>query len=152
MCQIWITEIILVKLHCIQCANYTLVVLILSSCCCMSGGCDSQISNFAGKTPLWITRSSEVFKTLMLYSPADVCERILSDDIDEEQNLDLIHCLIQQYNWNPNDGTKNGDTALHLACKANRLNISSQSMLSSMILMQRISSTRHQLNSLLVRT
>ena len=87
----------------------------------LSSGCNSQISNFAGKTPLWVTQSSEVFKTFMQYSPADVCERILSDDIDEEQSLELLECLIQQYNWNPNDTTKNGNTALHLACKADRL-------------------------------
>jgi ankyrin repeat protein len=87
----------------------------------LSSGCNSQISNFAGKPPLWVTQSSEVFKIFMRYSPADVCERILSDDIDEEQSLELLHCLIQQYNWNPNDSTKNGDTALHLACKADRL-------------------------------
>ena len=87
----------------------------------LSSGCNSQITNFAGKTPLWITQSSEVFKIFMQYSPADVCERILLDDIDEEQRLELLECLIQQYNWNPNDSTKNGDTALHLACKADRL-------------------------------
>ena len=87
----------------------------------LSSGCNYQISNFAGKTPLWITQSSEIFKIFMRYSPADVCERILSDDIDEEQSLELLECLIQQYNWNPNDTTKNGDTALHLACKADRL-------------------------------
>ena len=87
----------------------------------LSSGCNSQISNFAGKTPLWVTQSSEIFKIFMRYSPADVCERILSDDIDEEQSLELLECLIQQYNWNPNDTTKNGDTALHLACKADRL-------------------------------
>ena len=87
----------------------------------LSSGCNYQISNFAGKTPLWATQSSEVFKVFMQYSPADVCERILSDDIDEEQSLELLECLIQQYNWNPNDTTKNGDTALHLACKADRL-------------------------------
>ena len=87
----------------------------------LSSGCNYQISNFAGKTPLWVTQSSEVFKIFMRYSPADVCERILSDDIDEEQSLELLECLIQQYNWNPNDTTKNGDTALHLACKADRL-------------------------------
>ena len=87
----------------------------------LSSGCNSQISNFAGKTSLWMTQSSDVFKIFMRYSPADVCERILSDDIDEEQSLELLECLIQQYNWNPNDTTKNGDTALHLACKADRL-------------------------------
>ena len=87
----------------------------------LSSGCNYQISNFAGKTPLWVTQSSEIFKIFMQYSPADVCERILSDDIDEEQSLELLECLIQQYNWNPNDTTKNGDTALHLACKADRL-------------------------------
>ena len=87
----------------------------------LSSGCNSQISNIAGKTPLWVTTNSEVFKIFMQYSPADVCERILSDDIDEEQSLELLECLIQQYNWNPNDTTKNGDTALHLACKADRL-------------------------------
>ena len=87
----------------------------------LSSGCNYQISNFAGKTPLWVTQSSEVFMIFMQYSPADVCERILSDDIDEEQSLELLECLIQQYNWNPNDTTKNGDTALHLACKADRL-------------------------------
>jgi ankyrin repeat protein len=89
----------------------------------LSSGCNSQILNFAGKTPLWVTQSSEVFKIFMRYSPADVCQRILSDDIDEEQSLELLHYLIQQYNWNPNDSTKNGDTALHLACKADRLTI-----------------------------
>jgi ankyrin repeat protein len=89
----------------------------------LSSGCNSQISNFAGRTPLWVTQSSEVFKIFMRYSPADVCERILSDDIDEEQSLELLHCLIQQYNWDPNDSTKNGDTALHLACKADKLTI-----------------------------
>ena len=87
----------------------------------LSSGCNYQISNFARKTPLWVTQSSEVFKIFMQYSPVDVCERILSDDIDEEQSLELLECLIQQYNWNPNDTTKNGDTALHLACKADRL-------------------------------
>ena len=87
----------------------------------LSSGCNSQISNFAGKTALWVTQSSEIFKIFMQYSPADVCERILSDDIDEEQSLELLECLIQQYNWNPNDTTKNGDTALHLACEADRL-------------------------------
>ena len=87
----------------------------------LSSGCDYQISNFAGKTPLWVTQSSEIFKIFMQYSPADVYERILSDDINEEQSLELLECLIQQYNWNPNDTTKNGDTALHLACKADRL-------------------------------
>ena len=87
----------------------------------LSSGCNSRISNFAGKTPLWVTQSSEIFKIFMQYSPADVCERILSDDIDEEQSLELLECLIQQYNWNPNDTTKNGGTALHLACKADRL-------------------------------
>ena len=87
----------------------------------LSSGCNYQISNFAGKTPLWVTQSSEIFKIFMKYSPADVCERILSDDIDEEQSLELLECLIQQHNWNPNDTTKNGDNALHLACKANRL-------------------------------
>ena len=87
----------------------------------LSSGCNHQISNFAGKTPLWVAQSSEVFKIFMQYSPADVCERILSDDIDEGQSLDLLECLIQQYNWNPNDTTKNEDTALHLACKADRL-------------------------------
>ena len=87
----------------------------------LSKGCNSQISNFAGKTPLWVTKSSEVFKIFMQYSPADVCERILSDDIDEEQSLELLQCLIQQHNWNPSDSTKNGDTALHLACKVDRL-------------------------------
>ena len=84
-------------------------------------GCNYQISNFAGKTPLWVTQSSEIFKIFMQYSPADVCERMLSDDINEEQSLELLECLIQQYNWNPNDSTKNGDTALHLACKDDRL-------------------------------
>ena len=78
----------------------------------LSSGCNSQISNFAGKTPLWVTQSSEIFKIFMQYSPADVCERILSDDIDEGQSLELLECLIQQYNWNPNDTTKNGDSAL----------------------------------------
>ena len=87
----------------------------------LSSGCNYQISNFAEKIPLWVTQSSEIFKIFMRYSPADVCERILSDDIDEEQSLELLECLIQQYNWNPNDSTKNGDTALHLACKADRL-------------------------------
>ena len=70
-----------------------------------------------------MTQSSEIFKVFMWYSPADVCERMLSDDIDEDQSLELLQCLIQQHNWNPNDSTKNGDTALHLACKANRLTI-----------------------------
>ena len=87
----------------------------------LSSGWNYQISNFAGKTPLWVTESSEIFKIFMQYSPADVCERILSDDINEEQSLELLECLIQQYNWNPNDTTMNGDTALHLACKADRL-------------------------------
>ena len=87
----------------------------------LSSGCNYQISNFAGKTPLWVTQSSEIFKIFMQYSQGDVCERILSGDIDEEQSLELLECLIQQYNWNPNDITKNGDTALHLACKADRL-------------------------------
>ena len=89
----------------------------------LSSGCNFQISNFAGKTSLWITANPEVFKVFMQYSPADVCERILSDDINEEQSLELLHCLIQQYNWNPNDSTINGDTALHLACKSDRLSI-----------------------------
>ena len=87
----------------------------------LSSGCNYQISNFAGKIPLWVTQSSEIFKIFMQYSPVYVCERILSDDINEEQSLELLECLIQQYNWNPNDTTKNGDTALHLACKADRL-------------------------------
>ena len=87
----------------------------------LSSGCNSQISNFAGKTPLWVAQSSEIFKIFMQYSPVDVYERILSDDINEEQSLELLKCLMQQYNWNPNDSTKNGDTALHLACKADRL-------------------------------
>ena len=103
------------KIH--PCRPDNIIELLLSS------GCNSQISNIAGKTPLWVTMNSEVFKIFMQYSPADVCERILSDDIDEEQSLELLDCLIQQYDWNPNDSTKNGDTALHLACKADRLTI-----------------------------
>ena len=89
----------------------------------LSSGCNSQISNFAGKTPLWLTQSSKIFKVFMRYSPTDVCERILSDDINEEQSLKLFQCLIKQHNWNPNEKTKDGDTALHLACKADRLTI-----------------------------
>ena len=83
-------------------------------------GCNFQVSNFAGKTPLWITQNSEVFKVFMKYSPADVCERILSDDIEEEQSLELFQCLVKQHNWNPDNKTENGDTALHLACRADR--------------------------------
>ena len=84
-------------------------------------GCSSQVSNYAGNTPLRVTKSPEVFKVFMQYSPADVCERILLDDIDEEQSLEMLQCLINEHNWNPNSSTKNGDTVLHLACKADRL-------------------------------
>ena len=87
----------------------------------LSSGCNSQISNFFGKRPLWVTKDSNVFEIFMLYSPTDVCERILSDDIDEEQSLTLLQCLIREHNWNPNEKTKDGDTALHLACKTDRL-------------------------------
>ena len=87
----------------------------------LSSGCNSQISNFAGKTPLWVTQNLEVLKVFMQYSPTEVCERILSDDMDKEQSLKLLQCLVKQHNWNPNNKTKDGDTALHLACKADKL-------------------------------
>ena len=47
--------------------------------------CDPNVKNVFGKSPLWTTRNSDVIKEFMSYIPTDVCERILSDDIEESQ-------------------------------------------------------------------
>ena len=73
--------------------------------------------NIAGKTPLWTTKSTDVIQVFMQFTPSEVYKRVLSDDIEEVQSVDLVQVLIQQHSWNPN----NGDAALHLACKADRV-------------------------------
>ena len=89
----------------------------------LSKKCDPTLLNKAGKTPLWTTKNADVFKVFMQYTPTEVCERILSDDIEEKHSLELLKCLIWQYKWDPNEKTSNEDTALHLACKSDKVTI-----------------------------
>ena len=95
--------------------NYCRVVKLL-----LSNGCNPNIKNMAGNTALWTTKVSDIFKMFMQHIPADVCKRILSDDIKEAQRFEMFECLIKQYNWNPNEKTNDGENALHLACKADK--------------------------------
>ena len=56
----------------------------------------------------------------MQYTPTEVCERILSDDIEENKSLELLKCLIDEHKWDPREKTSDKDTALHLACKSDK--------------------------------
>ena len=53
--------------------------------------------------------------------PTNVCERILSSDIEESESLELLQLLVMEHNWDPSETMNNGDTALHLACERNKL-------------------------------
>ena len=85
--------------------------------------CDFSITNAVGKTPLWTVCNSNIIKEFMPYIPMEVCQRIMSDDIEELQALELFQCLVQEHEWDPNEKTSDGDTALHLACNADNLKI-----------------------------
>ena len=89
----------------------------------LSKSCDPSIINAAGKTALWATCYPDIVVEFMKYTPADVCRRILADDIDELVGLELLQCLLQQHNLDPNEDTGNGDTALHLASEADKIEI-----------------------------
>ena len=95
--------------------NYCRIIKLL-----LSNGCNPNITNMAGKTALWTTKCSDIFKVFMRHTPAGVFERILSDDIKEAQRFELLECLIKQCNWNPNEKTNDGENAMHLACKADK--------------------------------
>ena len=86
----------------------------------LSKKCDPTLLNKAKKTPLWTAHSAEVIKIFMRYTPTEVCERILSDDIEENKSLELLKCLIEEHKWDPNEKTSNEDTVLHLACKSDK--------------------------------
>ena len=86
----------------------------------LSKNCDPTILNKANKTPLWTANTPDVIKEFMQYTPTEVCERILSDDIEENESLKLLKYLIEEHKWDPSEKTSNEDTALHLACKSDK--------------------------------
>ena len=89
----------------------------------LSKNCDPTIINKANKTPLWTAGTPDVIKVFMQYTPTEVCERILSDDIEENESLKLLKCLIEEHKWDPSKKMSNEDTALHLACKSDKVTI-----------------------------
>ena len=87
-------------------------------------GCYPSVANFVGKTPLWITNNADIIKQFIQYTPMEVYERIMENDIEESIGIDLIrYMMVHHNNWNPNEVTSCGDTALHLACNADKLSI-----------------------------
>ena len=91
--------------------------------CLLKANCDPNVKNVFGYTPLGTICGPDIIEVFMPYIPTSVCERILSNDIEESKSLELLKLLVTKFNWDPSEIMNNGNTALHLACEINRLKI-----------------------------
>ena len=90
------------------------------------GHCDPNCLNSDGKTPLQVTSDSKIMTKLLEHGakmPADVVFKLIMSSEKDSIIHEILTLSIrkQAMLWNPNKLNSDGYTALHLACKANKL-------------------------------
>ena len=94
--------------------------------------CDPNIPNDEGCTPIQLTPHFGIIYNLIdhgaVASPNIIMSLIVSSSIFDSSNviqstIDLLRLALKKSAWTPNEKAFGGDTALHHACKANKLTI-----------------------------
>ena len=90
--------------------------------------CDPNCLDGNGKTPLQVTSSSRILTKLLEHGakmPADVVFKLITSSEKDSDICEVLALAIRKQSmlWNPNELNSDGYTALHLACKTNKLAI-----------------------------
>ena len=81
--------------------------------------------NSKGQTPIMLTHNPKVIAQLMKHGASITSQQasiLLAavDDMKEMEIVELLQLSSQMGTWDPNSMNRDGNTALHLACKANK--------------------------------
>ena len=123
----------------------SLVEYLLTKCQCDPNCLDSN-----GRMPLQLTSDLEIMKTLVEHGAkmtADVVFKMISSrHITETNASELLASSTKKGTmlWNPNDLNSDGDTALHYACKADKIALV-QCLLSIVHCDPNVKSTNHEM-------
>ena len=112
----------LLHIACTLCNKKSLVEYLLTKCQCDPNCLDSK-----GQMPLQLTSDLDIMKTLIEHGAkmtADVVFKMIScRHISETSASELLASSTRKGTmlWSPNDLNSDGDTALHYACKADKI-------------------------------